>query len=128
MANRLMCGPRTEQAIASASKNKYFLIGPYRVLAYGTKAGDGLQALPMDEADSFNEQELEWLQASIQSTARSKADREWESIAERGDAFLKAFRDELETERRRLENGDTAKADSTGEADGNGEGTEGNVQ
>jgi hypothetical protein len=104
-----MIGPRTEQAISSAKKNRFYLIGPYRVLAYGNRKGDGLHSLTADEAELFNEQELAWLENAIQREAAAKASRDWGGVEERSDQFLRRFEEELEVERRRLEDGDATK-------------------
>lgn len=110
--SKLMIGPRTEQAISSAKKNRFYLIGPYRVLAYGNRKGDGLHSLTADEAELFNEQELAWLENAIQREAAAKASRDWGGVEERSDQFLRRFEEELEVERRRLEDGDAAQADN----------------
>lgn len=107
--SKLMIGPRTEQAISSAKKNRFYLIGPYRVLAYGNRKGDGLHSLTADEAELFNEQELAWLENAIQREAAAKASRDWGGVEERSDQFLRRFEEELEVERRRLEDGDATK-------------------
>ena len=108
--SKLMFGKRTEQAIASAKRNRFYLIGPYRVLAYGNRKGEGLHSLTADETESFNEQELVWLENAIRQEATAKANREWGSVEERSDQFLRRFEEELEVERRRLEDGDAAQA------------------
>lgn len=108
--SKLMFGKRTDQAIASAKRNRFYLIGPYRVLAYGNRKGEGLHSLTADEAESFNEQELAWLENAIRQEATAKANREWDSVEERSDQFLRRFEEELEAERRRLEDGDTTQA------------------
>ena len=110
--SKLMFGKRTEQAIASAKRNRFYLIGPYRVLAYGNRKGEGLHSLTADEAESFNEQELAWLENAIRQEATAKANKEWDSVEERSDQFLRRFEEELEVERRRLEDGDTTQADN----------------
>lgn len=118
--SKLLIGPRTEQAIASASKFKYYLIGPYRVLAYGHRNAEGLESLTADQAETFTDQELAWLDNAIKAEAKSKGESEWDSIAERGNQFLESFRRELEVERRRLEDGDkhSAGAESTAQTGG----------
>ena len=107
--SKLMIGPRTEQAISSAKKNRFYLIGPYRVLAYGNRKGDGLHSLTADESELFNEQELAWLENAIQREAAAKASRDWGGVEERSDQFLRRFEEELEVERRRLEDGNATK-------------------
>lgn len=107
--SKLMIGPRTEQAISSAKKNRFYLIGPYRVLAYGNRKGDGLHSLTADEAELFNEQELAWLENAIQREAAAKASQDWGGVEERSDQFLRRFEEELEVERRRLEDGNATK-------------------
>lgn len=107
--SKLMFGKRTEQAIASAKRNRFYLIGPYRVLAYGSHKGDGLYSLTADEAESFNEQELAWLESAIRQEASAKAERQWDRVEERSDHFLRRFEEELEVERRRLEDGNATK-------------------
>lgn len=109
----------TEAAADAAARNRYYLIGPHRVLAYGNKCGGGLERATDTVVRTLDATEQEWLKETLQRISASKARTEWPQIAESQRAFMERFEQELEAERRKA---DGAEKETSGT--GGGEPTE----
>ena len=106
----LLWAVASPESVAAAMKNRWYLLGQYRVLAYGVRTGKVLQRADDAVAASLSEREKAWLATAIRESAELWTD--WQEVAERQKEFMHTFEQELEAERRRAENGD-GKADST---------------
>lgn len=104
----------TEAAADAAARNKYYLIGPHRVLAYGNKCGGGLERATDSVVRTLDATEQEWLKETLQRISATKARTEWPQIEESQRAFMERFEQELEAERRKAD----GTKEETGDADG----------
>ena len=110
MSNTLLWGTPTEA-------HRFYLIGTYRVLAYGTKVG-GLSKADDAIAASLDDTEREWLEGAIRESAARQAKRNADEVDQNNLMFMRRFEQELEAAKERFEegrrctNGDTTALNS----------------
>ena len=104
MSNTLLWGTLTEEHRQDAAKNRYYLIGTYRVLAYGSKVG-GLTKADDAIAASLDDTEREWLGEAIRESAARQAKRRSDEIDQNDRLFMERFEQELEAAKKRYEEG-----------------------
>lgn len=114
---KLLWARTTEAAADAATKNKYYLIGPNRVLAYGNKSGGGLERATDAVVRTLNETEREWLQDTLQKVSAGKAREDWQQITESQREFMTRFEQELEAERRKADGANQETGEETGEGE-----------
>lgn len=125
---KLLWARTTEAAADAAAKNKYYLIGPHRVLAYGNKSGGGLERATDAVVRTLNETEREWLQATLQKVSEGKARDNWQEITESQREFMTRFEQELEAERRKADGAKQETGEKTGEGEAGRTEATGNIR
>lgn len=92
---KVLGGKLTEENIRRAQTYRFFMVGPYYVLAYGKPKKNGLKPLPEPILQLMTPSEQEWLKDCIEKTCAESAT----IIAKRNDAaFMEAFDRELMAE------------------------------
>ena len=112
MSNTLLWGTPTEAHRMDAERNRYYLIGTDRVLAYGTKVG-GLSKADDAIAASLDETEREWLEGAIRESAAKQAKRNADTVDQNNLRFMQRFEQELEAAKKRFEEGRCADGGNT---------------
>lgn len=102
----LLWSSSTAEHAYAANSCEYVFIGSQRILCWA-KPGTVAGFLKADDsvAASLNEAEMQWLGETIAAATRKRAERDTKTIRENDKSFMAAFERELETERRRIADG-----------------------
>lgn len=126
--NMLLWAATTPESVEAAQKNRWFMIGAYRVLAYGQRRGNVLETADDQVCQSLDETERAWLAEAVRESAERVASAGWEKISASQRAFMKSFERELEAERGKTLNGDGKETTCTAEAAGRATATDDRIR